>query len=74
MENKDVLPFNEQKIRKIWHEEQWFFSVIDIIEVLTDSVAPSKYWNALKRRESQLSTTCRELKLLSSDGKKNATN
>ncbi len=55
-------------------DEQWFFSVVDIIAALTDSGAPTKYWTAMKRREEtasgfQLSTICRQLKLTSSDGK-----
>ncbi len=55
-------------------DEQWFFSVVDIIAALTDSEAPTKYWTAMKRREEtasgfQLSTICRQLKLTSSDGK-----
>jgi DNA-damage-inducible protein D len=70
MEDKNLMPLEENKIRKIWLEEQWFFSVIDIIDVLTDSAAPSKYWSALKKREPQLSTICRRLKLPSVDGKK----
>ena len=69
-----MVVFGAKQIRRIWHEEQWFFSVVDIIAVLTDSDAPSKYWTAMKRREKkdsgvQLSTICRQLKLTSSDGK-----
>jgi prophage antirepressor-like protein len=69
-----IIVFGGRQIRRIWHEEQWFFSVVDIIEALTDSDAPSKYWTAMKRREGsgskfQLSTLCRQLKLASTDGK-----
>ncbi|MBU4397793.1 MAG: Bro-N domain-containing protein, partial [Planctomycetes bacterium] len=57
-----------------WVEEQWFFSVVDIIAVLTDSDNPRNYWNMMKARERkesevQLSTLCVQLKLTSSDGK-----
>ncbi|MBN2580210.1 MAG: Bro-N domain-containing protein [Pirellulales bacterium] len=69
-----MVVFGAKQIRRIWHEEQWFFSVVDIIGALTDSNAPRKYWMAMKRREEktsgfQLSTICRQLKLTSSDGK-----
>jgi hypothetical protein len=69
-----MVVFGAKEIRRIWHEEQWFFSVVDIIAVLTDSDAPSKYWTAMKRREEkasgfQLSTICRRLSLTSSDEK-----
>ncbi len=69
-----MIVFGAKQIRRIWHDDQWFFSVVDIIGALTDSTAPSKYWTAMKRREEtssgiQLSTFCRQLKLNSSDGK-----
>lgn len=69
-----MIVFGAKQIRRIWHEEQWFFSIVDIVAALTDSDAPSKYWTAMKRREeaasgTQLSTLCRQLKLASSDGK-----
>lgn len=69
-EQNKLMPFEGKEIRKIWHEDQWFFSVIDVIEVLTDSVTPRKYWNTLKTREPQLSSVCGQLKLPASDGKK----
>jgi DNA-damage-inducible protein D len=69
-----IVVFGAQKIRRKWHEEQWYFSVVDIIAALTDSGAPQKYWTAMKRREAeasgiQLSTFCRQLRLTSADGK-----
>lgn len=72
-QNKMIV-FGARQIRRIWHDEQWFFSIVDIVAALTDSDAPSKYWTAMKRREEtasgiQLSTLCRQLKLTSSDGK-----
>ena len=70
-----IVVFGAKRIRRVWQEEQWFFSVVDIIAALTDSDAPSKYWSAMKRREQatsgfQLSTICRQLKLEANDGKK----
>ena len=74
---KQVAIFENRKIRRLWDkkEEKWFFSVIDVIEALTDSAKPRAYWSAMKTRvrlESgiELSTICRQLKLVSSDGKK----
>jgi len=69
-----IVVFGAKRIRRAWVDDQWFFSVVDIIAALTDSDAPSKYWTAMKRREGktsgfQLSTICRQLKLTSSDGK-----
>jgi DNA-damage-inducible protein D len=69
-----MVVFGAKQVRRVWHEGQWYFSVVDIIAALTDSDAPSKYWTAMKRREEQasgfqLSTICRQLKLPSSDGK-----
>jgi DNA-damage-inducible protein D len=70
MENQTTpMPFEGKEIRKIWHDEQWYFSVVDVIEVLAESTAPSKYWNVLKRREPQVSTICRKLKMLAPDNK-----
>jgi DNA-damage-inducible protein D len=69
MKDNGLAPFEGKEIRKIWHDEQWYFSIVDVIEVLTDSTAPSKYWNALKRREPQVSTICRKLKMIAPDNK-----
>lgn len=74
METRIAL-FKGKEIRKTIHENEWWFSVVDIIEVLTDSKKPRDYWYRLKKREREssgveLSTFCRQLKLESSDGKK----
>ncbi len=69
MENSNLIPFEGDKIRRVWHDEQWYFSVVDVIEVLTDSVKPRDYWAVMKKREPQLPTNCRQLKLKSKDGK-----
>lgn len=73
-DNKIVL-FQEKQIRRTWHDEQWYFAVVDVIETLTDSSNPRDYWYRLKKRELEsskidLSTICRQLKVESSDGKK----
>jgi DNA-damage-inducible protein D len=76
-QNKIVV-FESKKIRRIWHEEEWYFSVVDVVEALTDSLNSRDYWFKMKLRVQsedgvQLSTFCRQLKLKSSDKKKYAT-
>jgi hypothetical protein len=66
--------FKNKKIRKILHKNEWFFSVVDVVEALTESINPRDYWFKLKTRFEneeglQLSTVCLQLKLESSDGK-----
>lgn len=73
MENQKIILFQEKKVRREWHDEEWYFSVIDVIEVLTDSATPRKYWNTLKTREPQLSSICGQLKMVASDGRLRAT-
>jgi hypothetical protein len=68
-----LVVFQDKKIRRIWHNNEWYFSVVDVIEALTDSPSPRQYWGVLKGRESQLLTFCLQLKLESSDGKYYAT-
>ncbi|WP_207760136.1 hypothetical protein [Avrilella dinanensis] len=67
--------FEEKKVRTLWDEEQekWYISVIDVIEVLTGTDRPRKYWSdlkaKLKKEGSQLSEKIGQLKMQSSDGK-----
>lgn len=68
--------FEGNQIRSLWDEEkeEWFFSVVDIIAVLTESPNPRDYWYRVKKRmsdeeKSELSTICRQLKLKAPDGK-----
>jgi DNA-damage-inducible protein D len=70
MEKENALsPFEGKEIRKVWHDEQWYISVVDVIEVLTDSAIPRNYWSDMKRREKQLHEICVQLKLSATDGK-----
>ena len=68
--------FEDRRIRSHWDEaeEQWYFSVVDVVEILTNSPDPKDYWYKMKKREKlsgiELSTICRQLKLESSDGKR----
>ncbi len=73
IENKIIL-FQEKQVRRIWHEEQWYFSIVDVIEVLTGSPRARKYWSALKTKLTnegftELSQNVGQLKMLSADGK-----
>lgn len=68
MENQ-LTVFENKAIRSVEHEGKMYFSVVDIIEILTDSPKASNYWNMLKKREDQLSTICVKLKLKGQDGK-----
>ncbi|MCX5809412.1 MAG: Bro-N domain-containing protein [Proteobacteria bacterium] len=73
MEHHKIVVFESKKIRRIWHEEEWYFSVVDVVEALTDSPTPRQYWGKVKRREFidlQLSPVWIQLKLEASDGKK----
>ena len=70
-----IAIFKGKDIRRDIYKNEWWFSVVDVIEALTDSVKPRVYWNAMKTRVKasegvELSTFCRQLKLTSSDGKK----
>jgi DNA-damage-inducible protein D len=69
MENSKLISLNEERIRKIWHDEQWYFSIVDVIDVLTDSNNPSVYWSALKKREIQSFTFCKRLNFERKNGK-----
>jgi len=72
-EHDALVVFQDKKIRRIWHEHEWYFSVVDVVEALTDSPSPRQYWGVLKGRETQLLTSCLQLKLPSADGKYYAT-
>ena len=67
--------FNEKKVRTVWDSdtEEWYFSVVDVVEILTDSPDPSAYWRKLKQRlkaeGNETVTNCHRLKLQAADGK-----
>ncbi len=74
-QHNTIQIFEDKKVRTIWDadQEKWFISIIDVIEVLTDSPRPRKYWNALKTKlkteGSELSQKLGQLKMQSADGK-----
>ena len=71
----EIKLFENKRIRSLWdaEKEQWFFSIVDVIGVLTDSANPANYWkvlkNRLKKEGDQLVTNCNQLKMQSADGK-----
>lgn len=76
IKDTDIKLFETKKVRTHWDEtaEKWYFSVIDVIEILTESPNPRDYWFKMKLRVKtedglELSTTCRQLKLKAIDGK-----
>jgi len=74
--NENPLMFNQKQVRRHWDadKELWYFSIVDVVGVLTESTNPRGYWKVLKHRlrdeGSQLVTNCNQLKLMASDGKK----
>jgi len=76
MKHQNAIQIFEQKqVRTLWYPEQekWYISIVDVIDVLTESPNPNNYWKVLKSRlkkeGSQLVTDCNQLKMQSSDGK-----
>ncbi len=78
MDNK-IQIFEDKKIRTAWNEEteEWYFSVVDVVSVLTDSKNPTAYWRKLKQRlkaeGNETVTNCHGLKMTAPDGKKRMT-
>lgn len=71
-----IKVFEQRNIRSLWDDEgeKWYFSIVDVIAVLTESPNPRKYWSVLKTRlkkeGSELTTNCSQLKMTAADGKK----
>jgi hypothetical protein len=77
--SKSIILFNQKQVRRIWDEknEIWYFSIVDVVEILTDSTIPKRYWsdlkNKLKNEGSEVYEKIVQLKFIASDGKKYAT-
>lgn len=75
----NIKLFEDKKIRSHYDEEseKWFFSVVDVVSILTESLDGRKYWNKLKQRlkaeENETVTNCHQLKLRAEDGKQRLT-
>lgn len=71
MQKTSIRFFEDVPVRAVWDDDSsgWWFCAVDVAEALTKSTNPRSYWNAVKRRRSELSTICRQLKLRAKDGK-----
>ena len=75
----DIKLFEQKEVRSVWDEEQekWYFSIIDVIEILTESLDAAAYWRKLKQRlkaeGNETVTNCHSLKMLAKDGKMRST-
>ena len=71
---QDIILFEQKEVRKKWYEEKWYFSVSDVVQILTDSRDVKQYIKKLRQRDMELSsywgTICTPLELVSKDGKK----
>lgn len=78
-QNDKIQLFEDKRIRTAWDEEkeEWYFSVVDVVAVLTDSPNPQTYWRVLKKRlhdeGNETVTNCNALKMTAADGKKRLT-
>jgi hypothetical protein len=74
-QNEAIKIFEEKKVRTLWDVEleQWYFSIVDVIEILTNSPNPQVYWRVMKKRlkdeGNETVTNCNGLKMLAADGK-----
>ena len=75
-QSEAIKIFEQRNIRSLWDDEAetWYFSIVDVVAVLTDSPNPRKYWSVLKTRlkkeGSELTTNCSQLKMAAVDGKR----
>ena len=75
MKKEAIKLFEERKVRTIWDDthEKWYFSIVDVVAILTDSSNPQTYWRVLKKRlkeeGNETVTNCNALKLEAADGK-----
>ena len=73
MEGKGLIVFQDKNIRRIWHNNEWYFSIVDIVEVLTESINPTDYLKKLRKRDlelgSYIGTNCPQVDMPTSLGK-----
>ncbi|MFZ1019437.1 MAG: BRO family protein [Minisyncoccia bacterium] len=71
---KNIVLFEKSEVRRIWHKEEWYFSVMDVVAILSESTNPQVYWRVLKKRlidegSNETVTKCNALKMVAEDGK-----
>ena len=77
--NENIQLFEDQTIRTAWdsEREEWYFSIVDVVKILTESIDPQSYWRKLKQRlkeeGNETVTNCHGLKMTAADGKKRLT-
>ncbi len=78
VQDNALVVFQDKKIRRTWHNEEWYFSVVDVIEILTESTNPKQYIKKMRQRDTVLDsnwgTICTPLEIIAQDGKKRETN
>ncbi len=72
--SSEITLFKKRQVRRVWHKKEWWFSIIDVIEILTDTDRPRKYWNDLKTKLTdegylEVSEKIGQLKLTAPDKK-----
>jgi DNA-damage-inducible protein D len=72
--NKNIILFEKSEVRRTWHKGEWYFSVMDIVAILSESTNPQVYWRVLKKRlidegSNETVTKCNALKMVAEDGK-----
>ena len=72
MDNQNLIPFEGKEIRKAWHNDEWYFSVIDVVSILSETTNPTSYWSKVQKTilaENELVRFWHKLKLKGQDGK-----
>lgn len=75
----DLVLFEEKKVRRVWNEEdgKWYFAIVDVVGILSESVDPAAYWRKLKERlkkeGNETVTNCHAFKMTAADGKQRMT-
>jgi DNA-damage-inducible protein D len=67
--SNNLVLFQEKEIRRVWFNNEWFYSIIDIIQILAETDGPNSYWGKMKQRDPQLSPIWPKFKLVGKDGK-----
>lgn len=69
-----LVIFQNKKIRRVWHKKEWFFSVVDIVAILTESLNPTDYLKKIRKRDAELKsyigTNCPQVEMLTDTNKK----